>query len=41
MPIVLNEVDGTKIKAQHRLACHCGAVEMLLDLPGGIVDVRR
>lgn len=41
MPIVLKEVDGVKVQAQHKLVCHCGSVEMLLDLPDGLVDVRR
>lgn len=41
MPIVLKEVDGVKIQKQHKLVCHCGSVEILLDLPDGIVDVRR
>ena len=41
MPIVLKEVDGVKVQEQHMLVCHCGAVEILLDLPDGLVDVRR
>lgn len=41
MPIVLKEVDGIKVQEQHKLVCHCGSVEILLDLPDGLVDVRR
>ena len=41
MPIVLKEVDGVKVQEQHKLVCHCGSVEILLDLPDGLVDVRR
>lgn len=41
MPIVLKEVDSVKIQKQHKLVCHCGCVEILLDLPDGLVDVRR
>lgn len=41
MPIILKEVDGEKVQEQHKLVCHCGSVEILLDLPDGIVDVRR
>ncbi|CAG9296281.1 GFA family protein [Celerinatantimonas diazotrophica] len=31
----------TKIKEKHKLTCHCGAVELLLHLPNGIVNPRR
>lgn len=41
MPLNLMEVDGVKIKPQHKLTCHCAAVELLLDLPNGLEDVRR
>ena len=41
MAMNLKEVAGAKIHARHRAACHCGAVELLLDLPDGLVDIRR
>lgn len=37
----LKRIGATAINAQHRAACHCGAVELLLDLPDGVVDPRR
>jgi hypothetical protein len=30
-----------KINAIHKATCHCGAVELALSLPDGLVDVRR
>jgi len=41
MTIKVSEVDGVPIERKHKATCHCGAVEMELDLPGGLVDVRR
>lgn len=41
MAINLKEVDGVPIKARHRATCHCGAVEIELSLPDGLIDVRR
>ncbi|MBB1270217.1 GFA family protein [Shewanella sp. SR44-3] len=41
MSINLTQVDGVMIKVKHKLTCHCGAVEMELTLPKGLVDVRR
>ena len=38
---VLKEVGGIAIQPTHRASCHCGAVELELDLPDGIVDPRR
>lgn len=38
---MLKEVDGVIIQSRHRATCHCGAVELELDLPDGIVDPRR
>ena len=38
---MLKEVDGVIIQPRHRATCHCGAVELELDLPDGIVDPRR
>jgi len=41
MTINRKEVDGVRIEAKHRATCHCGAVEIELSLPDGLVDVRR
>ncbi len=41
MMINLKEVDGVKIKTKHKATCHCGTVEIELDLPDGLIDVRR
>ena len=41
MAINLKEVDGVPIEPMHRATCHCGAVEIELSLPDGLVDVRR
>lgn len=38
---MIKKVGTTIIKAKHRATCHCGAVELELDLPDGIVDPRR
>lgn len=35
------EVDGIPIQRKHKATCHCGAVEIELDLPEGLVDLRR
>ena len=37
----LKTVGGVVIRAKHRVTCHCGAVELLLDLPDGVVNPRR
>lgn len=37
----LSVVDGVSIKPKHRANCHCGAVILELDLPSGLVDLRR
>ena len=29
------------MQLQHKASCHCGAVEIELNLPNGLVDVRR
>lgn len=34
-------IGQTTIKPQHRATCHCGRVELLLELPDGLVDLRR
>lgn len=38
---MIKKVGNTIINAKHRATCHCGAVELELDLPDGIVDPRR
>ncbi|WP_367344621.1 GFA family protein [Stenotrophomonas bentonitica] len=38
---MLKEVGGVPIQPRHRATCHCGAVELELDLPNGIVSPRR
>ncbi|WP_315388377.1 GFA family protein [uncultured Stenotrophomonas sp.] len=38
---MLKEVGGVPIQPKHRATCHCGAVELSLDLPDGIVSPRR
>ena len=37
----ITSVAGVPVQPQHRATCHCGTVELLLDLPDGIVDPRR
>jgi len=37
----ITSVAGVAVQPRHRATCHCGAVELLLDLPDGIVDPRR
>ena len=37
----IEEVDGVSINKKHKATCHCGAVEIELDLPDGITEVRR
>lgn len=41
MPLNLKAIDGVPIQRKHKATCHCGAVELELDLPEGLVDVRR
>lgn len=38
---MLKQVGGVAVQPRHRARCHCGAVELELDLPDGIVDPRR
>lgn len=38
---MIKQVGPTTIGALHRARCHCGAVELELTLPDGIVDPRR
>lgn len=37
----ITTVDGVAIQAKHKLTCHCGGVEMILDLPNGLESLRR
>ena len=39
MSINLKEVDGVETQPKHKASCHCKAIE--LDLPDGLIDVRR
>lgn len=38
---MIKSVGDTVIREYHRLTCHCGAVELELHLPDGIVNPRR
>lgn len=38
---MLKQVGETVINPVHKSSCHCGAVELELELPNGIVDPRR
>jgi hypothetical protein len=38
---MITQVGKTRIQPLHRASCHCGAVELELRLPDGIVDPRR
>ncbi len=38
---MLKKVGDTIIQGKHRSTCHCGSVELEVDLPDGIVDPRR
>lgn len=38
---MIKRVGSTDIKPVHLAHCHCGAVELELSLPDGIVDPRR
>lgn len=41
MPTIITAVGDTQIQAQHRATCHCGGVELRLDLPDGLINPRR
>jgi hypothetical protein len=41
MVAILKTIGGVAIRAKHRATCHCGAVELELSLPDGVVDPRR
>lgn len=38
---MLKQIGNTEIKPIHKSSCHCGAVELAISLPDGIVDPRR
>jgi len=38
---MIKQVGSTTILERHRATCHCGAVELELSLPDGIVNPRR
>lgn len=38
---MIKAVGGVEILPKHKASCHCGAVELVLDLPDGIVNPRR
>jgi hypothetical protein len=37
----IKSIGGVAIQPTHRLTCHCGGVELALDLPDGLMDLRR
>ena len=37
----ITQVDGIAVQPVHRASCHCGAVQLDVKLPNGIVDPRR
>ena len=41
MTIDLTEVSGVSVGKKHTATCHCGGVEIELDLPDGLIDLRR
>ena len=41
MTINLKQVDGVDIQPKHKGSCHCGTVQFELDLPDGLINVRR
>lgn len=38
---MLKKIGDTEIGLKHKASCHCGAVELEIDLPNGIVDPRH
>ena len=38
---MIRKVGNTKILKKHKATCHCGAVEIQIDLPDGIVEPGR
>lgn len=41
MGLNLKQVGNVHVEAKHKATCHCGAVEIILTLPGGLIDLRR
>lgn len=39
--MTIKKVGKTDIRPQHTAACHCGQVELLLNLPDGLINPRR
>lgn len=37
---MVKQVGGVNIQPRHRATCHCGMVELELDLPEGLVDPK-
>ncbi|WP_339804196.1 GFA family protein [uncultured Marinobacter sp.] len=38
---MLKQVGEVEIQLKHSATCHCGMVELELDLPDGLVDLKR
>ena len=38
---MLKKIGDTIICPKHKAICHCGAVELEIDMPDGVVDPRR
>ncbi|SDO44950.1 Uncharacterized conserved protein [Vreelandella arcis] len=38
---MIKQVGGFEIQVKHKATCHCGMVELELDLPEGLVDPKR
>lgn len=38
---MIKQIGETKIQSQHKAHCHCGKVQLELDLPNGIENPRR
>ena len=38
---MLKQIGNTRINPVHKSSCHCGAVQLEIELPDGIVDPRR
>ena len=38
---MIKQVGNTVINSNHKSSCHCGAVELDIQLPDGIVDPRK
>lgn len=37
----LKTVGGVAIERVHKASCHCGTVQLEIDLPDGLIDLRR